>query len=78
MIDALLKSLPALIGLIQTFLAWSIERGKIEQGRLVAIAQAAQALDKTLAIAAAALQKADEAHAKDATDGAFDQQFRRD
>lgn len=78
MIDAILKSLPALISLIHTFMAWSIERGKIEQGRLVAIAEAAQSLNKTLAKAAAAEQEADEAHAKDATDGAFDKEFRRD
>lgn len=78
MIDALLKSIPALLSLIQTFLAWSIERGRVEQGRLVAIAQAAQALDKTLAKAAAAEQEAAESHAKDPTDGAFDKQFRRD
>lgn len=78
MIDAILKALPALLAIIQSFLAWSIQRGSIEQGRLVAIAQAAQALNKTLAIAAAAEQEAAEAHASDPTDGAFDNDFRRD
>lgn len=77
MIDALLKSLPAILSLIQSILAWSIDRGRVEQGRLVAIAEAAQALNKTLAKAAAVEQEAAEAHAKDATDGAFDDEFRR-
>lgn len=77
MIDILLRSLPALLSIIQSFLSWSIARNRVETERLVAIAQAAQALDKTLALATAAEQLAAESHAKDKTDGAFDGEFRR-
>lgn len=78
MVLALLKALPALLALIEQFVRWAQERRMIEQGRIVAIAAAAQKLNQTLAIAAAAEQEAAEAHARDKTDAAFDSEFRRD
>lgn len=46
-------------------------------GRMQALAEALEAAHKDLALADAARVEADEAHAKDSTDNAFDLDFRR-
>lgn len=78
MILAILKAIPALIALIQQFVEWARSRELVEQGRLIAIAEAAQSLNKALAKATAAEQEAAAQHASDPTDKAFDSEFKRD
>ena len=77
MLNLALKLLPTILALIQELVRVGVERKAIEHGRLVEIAQAAQTLNAILARATAARQEAEEAHAKDSTDGAFDADFRR-
>lgn len=77
-IAIVLKLLPQVLSLINRLVAFAHDRKMIEAGRLQAIAEQTTALNRTISLACAAEQEAAEAHAKDPTDGAFDQTFRRD
>lgn len=73
----ILSALPTLLKIIEQFVVWANQKELMDRGRREALADAAQSLNKALAKASAAAQEADERHAKDPTDGAFDDEFRR-
>lgn len=78
MLAFVLSALPWILGLVQRLVEWAMARDLLEKGRLLAIAEAAQALNRTLALAAAAEQEAASAARGDPTDGAFDPDSWRD
>ena len=77
MLALIVQILPTILQLINKLVAAAHDAQMISAGRSQAIADAHQALGETIAIAQAAAQAAEAEHVKDATDAAFDQEFKR-
>ncbi|MDP2410341.1 MAG: hypothetical protein Q8M26_08650 [Pseudolabrys sp.] len=75
---AVLSALPKILALIQFFMAKVHDAEQRGLGRKEAMAEAAEVMHFDLARADAAEIQASQAHAKDKTDAAFDNDFRRD
>ena len=75
---AILSALPKLFALIQFFAGMVHDAEQRGLGRKEAIAEAAEKAHLDLAWADAAEIEATTSHAKDTTDGAFDQTFKRE
>lgn len=74
----LLAALPTILGLIRQLVEWGMARDLLAKGKLLAIAEASQALNRALALATAAEQEAAARAKADPTDGAFDAEDFRD
>jgi predicted Zn-dependent protease len=70
-----LKLLPTILSLLNKGLSMAHDRQMISSGRAQATAEQLGELSRTVARARTAEAEADAAHAKDQTDGAFDQDF---
>jgi hypothetical protein len=72
-----LKLLPALIGMIESIVQSARDNRLLEAGQAEAIAAALTKAQAQVALARQAEADAEARHAKDATDAAFDSNFRR-
>jgi hypothetical protein len=77
LVPVLLKLLPTLIGMIESIIQSAHDRKLIEAGQAEAIAAALSKAQAQVALARQAEAAAEARHSKDASDGAFDPQFRR-
>ena len=76
-LPAALKLLPALIGVIERIVQSAHENRLIEAGQAEAIATALTKAQAQVALARRAEAEAEARHAGDATDSAFDSDFKR-
>jgi hypothetical protein len=74
---AILSSLPKILALIQFIAGMVRDAEQRGLGRKEAVAESLERAHLDLSIADAASIEASQSHAKDSTDGAFDQAFRR-
>lgn len=77
MIGALVSALPGLIKLIVALVGWLSDKGLVDTGRKLAMADALEASARELRVAQEVEIEADKAHAADPTDAALDREFER-
>ncbi len=75
---AIMSALPKILALVQFFMAKVHDAEQRGLGRKEAVADAAEVMHLDLARADAAEVQATQSHAKDKTDSAFDNDFRRE
>jgi hypothetical protein len=78
MLAFVLKALPYVLKFVNLVLEHASDRRMLRAGRTEAISEQLERISRTVAMARATEAAASASHARDRTDGAFDQEFRRE